>query len=430
MVSLDHERLFGHIDEYYHSSFEGWKQSYAIFNQVQQFTSHSATYHQLFPLLEHRGFHTTLLNDDPAWISTELEAGAAHTLLLYNHYGTHPLWDLCALASRMLAIDLYREWAGTLPINIKWLLHRTTTANVSAPLHSIVKEHSQHLQADGCLCDELRSPEESTLFSIGDDTPVLFLGCKGLLGIELASQVTTTPISSRYGSIVPDAAWRLLWALNSLKNAREEIMIDGFYDTIAPIEDDAAAALYTLPDTAPVLAEQWGISDLLPGLCGLQMHYAHLLTPSCTINFIAGGDETSAQIPAQARAQIEFSLVPGQKPDDILASLQHHLHEHGFSDIHVQQRSSCPPAYTQPSHPFVQLVSSATTQVWEQAPLMLPIMPSSHPLAPLQQRANMPLLITSTGSSHLQWDHPSMTALLKQKLKQTALIIHRLGTMA
>jgi len=57
-------------------------------------------------------------------------------------------------------------------------------------------------------------------------------------------------------------------------------------------------------------------------------------------------------------------------------------------------------------------------------------MPSNHPLAPLQEKANMPILITSTGTSHLQWDHPSMASLLKQKLKQTALIIHRLGTTA
>jgi hypothetical protein len=436
MVSLDHERLLSHIDEYDHSYLEGWKQFYTLFNQAQQFETPSTIYHQLFPLLKRCGFHTTLLKHNPAWIYSTLDTGAAHTLLLYNHYATDHLhtWDACAIASRLLTVDLYRVWASNIPINIKWLLHQsaTTEPSHSGALRSIVEEDHQFLQADGCLCDEVRAPEENMLFSIADDTPLLFSGCKGLLSVELASHVTTTPVSSHYGSIVPDAAWRLLWALNSLKNAREEITIDGFYDTITPIEDDAAATLYRLPDTASALAQQLGISDLLLGVRGLQMHYAHLLTPSCTIKFIMGGNEASVQIPSQARALLDFSLVPGQEPDDIFVRLQRHLQAHGFSDIQVRQRFSCPPAYAPHSHPFVQLVSRAAAQAWEHTPLILPITPSSHPLAPLQQKTNMPLLITSMGntqSSQLQWDDPIVTSLLKHKLKQTALIIHQLGHM-
>jgi hypothetical protein len=436
MVSLDHERLLRHIDEYDHSCLEGWKQFHALFNQAQQLETPSAIYHQLFPLLQRRGFHTTLLGHDSAWIFSELNSGAAHTILLYNRYaaGSLHIWDACAIASRLLLVDLYREWTDNIPVNIKWLLHLsdTTSAFPSASLPSIVEEDCQSLQADGCLCDDVRTAEENMLFSIADDTPLLFSGCKGLLSVELASHITTTPVSSHYGSIVPDAAWRLLWALNSLKNAHEEIMIDGFYDTITSIEDDAAAVLYTLPDTASALAGQWGIPDLLLGVRGLQMHYAHLLTPSCTINFIAGGNETSAQIPSQARALVDFSLVPGQEPHDIFARLQHHLQEHGFSDIQVWQRFCCPPAYTPRSHPFVQLVSSATTQTWKHAPLMLPIKPSSHPLAPLQQRTNMPIIITAMGipqTSPLQWDHPAVISLLRYKLRQTALIFHQLRNM-
>ncbi|GHO91748.1 peptidase M20 [Reticulibacter mediterranei] len=434
MVSLDHERLLHHIDEYNHSSLEGWKQFHALFNQARQLETPSAIYHQLFPLLKRHGFHTTLLSHDPAWIFSKLDTGAAHTILLYNRYATGSLniWDACAIASQILTVELYRKWTGNIPVNIKWLLNLSDTTSASPPasLPSLLEEGRQSLQADGCLCDEIRTSEENMLFSIAEDTPLLFSGCKGLLNIELASHVTATPISSHYGSIVPDAAWRLLWALNSLKNGREEIMIDGFYDAITPIEDDAA--LYSLPDTASALVEQWGLPDLLLGVRGLQMHYAHLLTPSCTIKFITGGNETSAQIPSQAKALVDFSLVPGQEPDDIFARLQHHLQEHGFSDIQVQQRSSCPPAYTPRSHPFVQLVSSAITQAWKHAPLMLPITPSSHPLAPLQQQANIPILTISTGiprTSPSQWNHPTVTALLKHKLRQTALILHQLGNM-
>lgn len=436
MVSLDHERLLRHIDEYNHSYLEGWKQLYALFNQTQQLEISSDIYNQLFPLLQRRGFHTSLLKHNPGWIYSELNHGAAQTLLLYNHYSTDHLnnWELLAIAIRVLALDLYREWVGNIPINIKWLLHLSTTSStsLSGSSHSIVEEHHQSLQADGCLCDELRTTEENMLFSLANNTPLLFLGCKGQLSVELASHSTTTPVSSHYGSIVPDAAWRLLWALNSLKNAREEIIIDGFYDAITPIEDDAVAALYTLPDTASTLAEHWGIPDLLLELRGLQMHYAHLLTPTCTINFITGGNETTARLPSQARARIDFSLVPGQEPDDIFARLQDHLQKQGFSDIQVQQLFSCPPAYTSLAHSIVQQVSNAITQAWKRAPLILPITPSSHPLAPLQQKAHMPILITPTATPQtplLQWDDPAVMPLLRHKLRETALVIHQLGNM-
>jgi acetylornithine deacetylase/succinyl-diaminopimelate desuccinylase-like protein len=225
--------------------------------------------------------------------------------------------------------------------------------------------------------------------------------------------------------------------LNSLKDDREEILIEGFYDTLAPIEDDALTSLYTLPDTAPMLARQWGMKHLLLGLQGFQMHYAHLLTPTCTINFITGGDETNSipepsfplQIPSQARAQIDFYLVPGQEPDDVFARLQRHLHNQGFSDIEAHLRYRCPPAYTPLADSFVQLVCNATIRAYGHEPLILPIQPESHPLSLLQHVTGMPMLITASGiarSSSHQWNRHTVASSLIRGLKQTTLILNAL----
>jgi acetylornithine deacetylase/succinyl-diaminopimelate desuccinylase-like protein len=444
MVSLEHERLLRHIDEHQASYLERWEQLRAYLSeqhkpQSRQAAKASTINDQLLLQLQHRGIHTTLLNNDSSFIYSELDSKATHTLLFYHHYNLNlpGIWELLPIAIGLLTLDVYRECTGTLPVNIKWLFHTSSKPDVSE-LHSIVEEHLQQLQADGCLWNRHSATEEGVIWPLADDRPLLLLGIRGLLCVELATHTTTNPVPSHYGSIVPNAAWRLLWALNSLKDAREEIRIEGFYDTLAPIEDEALASLYTLPDTASTLARQWGMKNLLLGLQGFQMHYAHLLTPTCTINFMTGGDGTSSSsaptfplpIPSQARAQVDFYLVPGQEPDEIFTLLQHHLNSQGFSDIETRLLYRCPPAYTPLANSFVQLICNATARAYGQAPLILPIQPESHPLSLLQHLTDMPILVTTSGgtqSASQSREHFDVTSGLIGGLKQTVLIMNALS---
>lgn len=444
MVSLEHERLFRHIDEHSTTYLERWEQLHAYLSEQHKSLSRQAakasTIDDQFLLqLQHRGIHTAVLNNDSSFIYGELDNKAARTLLFYHHCNLNPpgIWELLPIAIGLLALDVYRECASPLPVNIKWLFHTSRKPDVSE-FHSIVKEHQQQLQADGCLWNRHSVAEEEVIWPLADDRPLLFLGMRGLLCVELATHTTTNPVPSQYGSIAPNAAWRLLWALNSLKDAREEIRIEGFYDALTPIEDEALTSLYTLPDTASTLARQWGMKDLLLGLQGFQMHYAHLLTPTCTINFMRGGEETTSSsapsfplpIPSQARAQVDFYLVPGQEPGDIFTLLQHHLHSQGFSDIQTRLLYRCPPVYTPFANSFVQCVCNSTTKAYGQEPLILPIQPESHPLSLLQHLTDTPILITASGSAQSASQHTKtldVISSLIRGLKQTALIISALS---
>lgn len=44
-----------------------------------------------------------------------------------------------------------------------------------------------------------------------------------------------------------NAAWRLVWALNTLKNEKDEVLIDGFYDDVAPLTEKDLAFLKSIP---------------------------------------------------------------------------------------------------------------------------------------------------------------------------------------
>ena len=63
------------------------------------------------------------------------------------------------------------------------------------------------------------------------DVPMQYLGLRGICYVELSVECLGTDVHSGLGgSIFPNAAWRLAWALATLKGPDERIRIPGFYD--------------------------------------------------------------------------------------------------------------------------------------------------------------------------------------------------------
>ncbi len=295
------------------------------------------------------------------------------------------------------ALDAYACMIGSLPINVQWVMSgaqgRETPALVAFPT-----VHPVHL----CIWDGSGWPDMEAY-----GTPCIAGGCKGQLGLELSVQTARamhkthvpdapntpdTPDASdtlnvsdasyeslppAYGTIVPDAAWRLLWALTSLKGAREEILIDGFYDTLVFSEDDEIALLHSLPDSRHYMAERWGVEEILMGLSGFQLQYAHLLTPACTVTSILSGEQGKAEIPVNGSARVDFQLLPGQEPDDIFSMVRHHLDVQGFHDVEMRLLYARSAIKTPLHHPFVQWLQAATQLAYGKPPVVLPLVTST-----------------------------------------------------
>jgi hypothetical protein len=342
-----------------------------------------------------------------------------------------------AIAATLLTLVTYQELLTTrtdlFPIKLKWFLGQKSFTYSSQLQHSIAQKPAL-LQADAYLWYEPVVTEKTSLVG-NSDKLVLATGVKGYLDVELQVQAAHTPLHSSYGAIVPNAAWRLLWALNSLKDQHEEILIDGFYDTLSPLEDEAFQLLADLPDTAATQAAHWGIPNMLAGLQGKQMHYAHILTPTCTVTMLHSGEEaptpaptTSSHfsIPAKARATVDFCLVPGQDPADIFDKLKSHLRTHGFSDIHVRQRDAGSPAYTPASNAFVQYVRQSAEHVYGQPPIVLPILPEYVPIWPFAQNPSRPVIILPLHASPVP-PHPNEQEALRNYATYLLSIIFRLG---
>lgn len=340
--------------------------------------------------LQHNGVAAQVLDADMLYGATY--ATTDHALLLYLRATEHELSASLDLAT---LLSTYMQAIPSAPVGLKWLLD-TAHASDDARLAEIIARHHTLLQADACIYTD-------SLLLEGDGAPVLALGAKGLLRVELAVQTALEHRPVEYGGVVPNALWRLTWALASLKDAREEILLDGFYDPILPAGEDEISLLQTL--TTTTWAERWRIQETLFGLQGPQFLYAHLLTPSCTIASISSANDSASDtpaIPTHAAARVDIQLVPEQDPQQCFALLQHHLQERGFQDVQAHLLAACRPVRTPLNHPFVQLVQQATGEVYGRAPVVLPLAAANRPLAPLKKALNIPLVLTQMGYDQMQ----------------------------
>lgn len=371
-------------------------------------------------MLESRGFSGKIYKTEGYPVVVAERNGLIDkTLLFYNHYDVQPpepldLWtsppfepqerdgkvfgrgisdDKGHFTSRLLAIDALLHENEELPCNIKFILEGEEEIG-SVHLPEFIKNHQDLLSADGCIWE----------FGGVDhrDVPMQYLGLRGICYVELS--VTTAQMdvhSGLGGSIFPNAAWRLVWALNSLKDSQEKILLPGFYDDVVPPTTRDIAMLAALPPVAEEYRSRYGINEFLkdyPDETALKL--ASVFEPTCTICGLTSGYQgkgSKTVLPAQASAKVDFRLVPDQTPRKILEQLRRHLDEEGFSDIKIEFLGGEPAARTDPDHPFVKMVVETSTEAFGQQMELVPMVGGSGPNYEFVHILKLPVVTTGIG---------------------------------
>lgn len=340
------------------------------------------------------------------------------TLLFYLHYDVQPpepldLWesppflltrrdgklfargvtdDKGHIICRLAALAAVRDVLGELPCNVKFIIEGEEEMG-SPSLPAFVEKHQAKLAADACIW-EFGSVDY-------DGTPLLSLGMRGLSYVELAVRTASMDAHSGLGgSIFPNAAWRLVWALNSIKGPDERIRIPGFYDDVVAPSDRDLALLAAMPDQSQELREMYGLDGFLQGLSGAALRTTAVFAPSCTINGVTSGYEgpgIKTVLPAEATAKVDFRLVPQQRPEDIAAKLRAHLDAEGFGDVEVRYLGGVHPARVDPDDPFVQLTNEAAVDVYGKEMLIEPIIGGSGPNYPFIHVLGLPVVSAGVG---------------------------------
>jgi acetylornithine deacetylase/succinyl-diaminopimelate desuccinylase-like protein len=185
------------------------------------------------------------------------------------------------------------------------------------------------------------------------------------------------------GSIFPNAAWRLTWALNTLKDVDEQIQLPGFYDEVIPPTERDLELLALLPEEGEHLLDTYGLHGFLKDLKGgVELQREAVFQPTCTICGLRAGYQgkgTKTVMPAEAMAKVDFRLVPEQMPEDVVQQLRQHLDSYGYGDIEVTYLGGEPPARTDPDDPFLQLVVQCAEEVYGQPQIISPMIGGSGP---------------------------------------------------
>ena len=209
----------------------------------------------------------------------------------------------------------------------------------------------------------------------------------------------------------PNPAWRLVWALSTIKDRNEHILIPGFYDDVLPPTDAEmellrdAAENPNLPDEeseklARESARALGLKSYLLGMHGLELRKRSLFSPTANIcGFKAGylGEGQKTVLPARALVKMDFRLVPNQDPEDILGKLKKHLHEQGFGDIEVKLISLDYPVKTQAELPVVDAAKKAAVSVYGKPAVIAPTQGGSGPMHPFRKYLDLPMVAFGVG---------------------------------
>jgi acetylornithine deacetylase/succinyl-diaminopimelate desuccinylase-like protein len=384
-------------------------------------------------------------------VFAERKGKSDKTLLIYNHYDVQPpepleLWetppfepsirdgkmygrgvsdDKGHLVSRLHAIDaLLAE--GELPCTVKFIIEgEEETASIN--LAKFVNEHTDLLQADACLW-EFGGVDHT-------DTPQEYLGLRGILYVELSLELLGTDVHSGLGgSIFPNAAWRLVWALNTLKGPDERILVPGFYDDVQPPSARDRELMEALPDPSDDYKSRYGVPYFTKGLTGgTDLKIEEVFTPTCTICGLTAGYQgpgSKTVLPKRASAKVDFRLVPNQDPEKILASLRAHLDAHGFSDIQIENLGGDFPARTDPDHPFIKLVVDTAKEVYDKPMAVIPITGGSGPNHPFIHVLGLPVATGGMGYPDTRTHAPNENIRIDLYLKHArhvARILAELG---
>ena len=345
-------------------------------------------------------------------IYAEIGSGP-RTLLIYNHYDVQPpdpieLWTtppfepnvrdgkLYArgvsdnkgdLACRLQAIEAWQQTLGPLPLTIKWVIEGEEEIG-SPHLAEFAQQHAARLPADGCLWETGGKNE--------DDRMALTLGLKGIQYLELRARSGERDLHSGLAAIAPSAVWRLVWALNTLKDQNDEILIDRYTDHVRAPDEAELAMLRALPFDEAKRKAALGIERFINDEHGLDVLKRLYYGPTVTIcGMQAGytGEGLKTVLPNTACAKIDCRLVPDLTPEICIALLRAHLDRRGFGDVEIVPLNGEHPAASPVDAPIVAACRTAVQQVYGHDPVMIPLSAGSGPMYPLTTALGIPTVM-------------------------------------
>lgn len=335
------------------------------------------------------------------------------TILFYNHYDVQPAdplgewvtqpfelaerdghWygrgvsdDKGQIVSRLAGLHWYLEKHGSLPFGVKFVVEGEEEIG-SPNLAGYVAQRAARLRADGCVW------EFGGVTASG--RPMTYCGLKGIACIALRVRTASHDLHSSLGAVVENPIYRLATAIAGLRDENGRVAIPGFYGGVIPFTAAQEALIEALPDEATELAGVYGVERYIGGVTGTAFQRQLLGEPNINFNGFHsgyGGPGSKTVLPATAEVKIDFRLVPGQDPAEVLRQLRGHLDANGFSDVEIDELETHEfAARSDADHPFVRHTIDALREAYGLEPVVYPSVAGSGPMHPFVEHLGVPVV--------------------------------------
>lgn len=405
----------------------------------------------LMGMLRRRGFETRLLEGGegsrPAVYAELRTPGATRTVVFYAHYDGQPVdpskwasdpwkpvlrsgplgegvreidlasvqgaldpeWRIFArsasddkspIVAILTALDALRASGARPSVNLKLFLEGEEEAG-STHLTDILGRHAGLLASDlWILCDGPVHPTRKMQ---------VYFGARGVSGLELTVYGPLRPLhSGHYGNWAPNPTVELAHLIAGLRDTEGRILIPGFYDDVRPVGEQAKQAIAKLPAVEPELRRELGLGRTEGGDVRLQ---ERVMLPALNLRgFRAAdvGEGAANAIPTEARASIDFRLVPDQTPEKVRQKVEEHLKRQGWhlvADapdretrlahpriVRLEWSLDYPPAMTDMSLPASRAVVAAVSEAVGGPVVEVPILGGSVPMYLFTETLKVPVI--------------------------------------
>ncbi|HJR83776.1 MAG TPA: M20/M25/M40 family metallo-hydrolase [Nitrososphaeraceae archaeon] len=308
------------------------------------------------------------------------------TILFYNHYDVQPaepieLWhddpfsgkidgnfiygrgssdDKGELITRIKAVEYFLNETGDVPCNVKFLVEGEEEIG-SSHLEQYLTKYREKFSCDATIWEFGYIDEH--------ERPIISLGMKGLLCVELHAKCANVDLHSSLAALVENPAWRLVHALKTLRDEDGKINIKNWNNDIRDFSPEELECIIREEFDVSSFKKNYGLTHIFneddleetkkANVGGVTSNISGLFS-----GYIGEGSKTV--LPSTAMAKLDFRLVPDMMPQKQFQLLRQHLDNNGFKDIQLKFLSGEPACRIPINDSFVKLVEASAIEEYGQ----------------------------------------------------------------
>ncbi len=306
------------------------------------------------------------------------------TLLFYNHYDVQPeeprdLWeyepfegkvegnliygrgasdDKGELVTRLKAIEFFLKQRGDVPMNIKFLIEGEEEIG-SKNISKYLKKYNTKFKTDIVIWEFGYIDQEQK--------PIISLGMKGLLYVELTAQGASRDVHSSLAVLIENPALRIVQALSTLVDREGNILIKDWFKEVKELSEEESLIIDSEPFDEESFKKEYGINKFINNISGKRVKKALTSEPTCNIaglNSGYSGPGAKTITPSKAMVKIDFRLVPNMDPGLQFKRLEKHLVENGFEDIKVTLIHGEAAGRTALDNQYVKIIEKSANEIF------------------------------------------------------------------